>query len=447
MDRFHGMGKIERDIEVFQTLFDISGQTVGIRLQFGDADDLRPFQSHPSGHDQTDIAASQNEDSLADEVTLTVEQTARDEKGCTLRFSMKDTGIGMDEEYIPKIFEAFSQEDATTTNRYGGSGLGMAITKNFVEMMGGDIKVESKKGVGSVFTVTVVMKPSDRSFQSEAGIVFSKDFRSLIVDDDEIAGEHARFVLEGIGIEAKRFASAREGLEELKSACKSGHPYQLVLTDYKMPEMNGLDFTREIRSFDENKTAVIMLTGYNWDIIEDEAKKYGVDGIIGKPLFADSLLIVIQNILKEKNGIEILPEAAAPEEEHEAMLAGHRVLIAEDIDANAEILEDLLDLEDILSERACNGKIAVEMFENSAEGYYDAILMDVRMPQMDGLEATRIIRSLERPDAKQIPIIAMTANVFDEDVERSLKAGMNVHLSKPIEPDQLYKTMERLIME
>ncbi len=236
-------------------------------------------------------------------VTLRAEQIATDGATCTLRFDMIDTGIGMDKEYLPKLFEAFSQEDATTTNKYGGSGLGMAITKNFVEMMNGQIHVESEKGVGSTFTVTVTLGASDRVFAPEAAI-----------------------------------------LPAIESA-----------------------------------------------------------------------------------------------------LAGRRVLVAEDVDANAEILADLLELEDVEAERAENGQVAVEMFAAHPQGYYDAILMDMRMPVMDGLNATEVIRAMDRPDAAAIPIIAMTANVFDEDVARTRKAGMNAHLFKPIEPDKLYAKLAELM--
>jgi len=239
-------------------------------------------------------------------VTLTVTPLGQAEGMCTLRFTMKDTGIGMDKEYIPKIFDRFSQEDALANDKYGGSGLGMAITKNFVEMMNGEIQVESEKGVGSVFTVTVSLGFSEKS-----------------ADDEK----------------------------------------QEALTDSSVSEI----------------------------------------------------------------------------------LAGRRVLMAEDVEQNAEILADLLDLEDIESEHACNGKRAVDMFTESAQGYYDAILMDVRMPEMDGLTAAQMIRGLDRDDAKTIPIIAMTANVFDDDIERSLAAGMNAHLFKPIEPEKMYETMARLI--
>ena len=381
-------------------------------------------------------------------VTLTVEQTAEFMGFCTLRFSMQDTGIGMDKEYIPKIFEAFSQEDATTTNKYGGSGLGMAITRNFVQMMNGEIHVESEKGAGSVFTVTVTLKASSRAALKDHSVTLPSGLRAIVVDDDEIARGQTQLVLRAIGVESAAMADAAEALETMRRASQAGQGYQVLLTDYKMPAMNGLELTKALRSFDGGQTAVIMLTGYNWDAIEDEAKATGVDGILAKPLFSDILLREIHNVLTKKSGPDEAPEpepAPAEESPDERVLAGKRVLMAEDVEQNAEILADLLEMEDMLSEHAANGQLAVDMFAKSPEGYYDVILMDVRMPVMDGLSATRAIRALERPDAKTIPIIAMTANVFDEDVERSLQAGMNAHLSKPVEPERLYETMAKLI--
>jgi len=376
-------------------------------------------------------------------VKLTVEQISNDEKSVKLRFIMKDTGIGMDKEFIPKLFEAFSQEDATTTNRYGGSGLGMAITKNFVEMMNGDIVVESEKGVGSTFTVTVSLRPSDRVFVTETGISLPDDLQAIVVDDDEISNEHTQFVLKAMGIEAETVTSPVQALTLLREAHEAGHPYKLLLTDYMMPEMKGVELTRALRKFDGGETAVIMMTGYNWDIIEDETKSEEVDGIIAKPLFSENLMRAIFNALEHRDGAAAVADTEDEATENE--LAGRRILIAEDVDANAEILADLLEFEEIETERAENGLRALEMFSESDAGYYDAILMDVRMPVMDGLSATEAIRALERPDAKTIPIIAMTANVFDEDVERSLNAGMNAHLFKPIEPDKMYDTLKKLI--
>ena len=381
------------------------------------------------------------------DVSLTIEETAVEEGQCTLRFVMKDTGIGMDEEYIPKIFEAFSQEDATSTNRYGGSGLGMAITKNFVEMMGGRIFVESRKGVGSTFTVVVPLGLSERSAQDEHGYVLPENLRTMVVDDDEIACEHNRMVLKAVGIECTALTDPAEALRLIREAHDQGQDYQLLLTDFRMPEMNGLELTRAVREFDGGRTAIIMLTGYAWDMIEADTGSAGVDGFIAKPLFSDTLSPKIHSVLLEKEGMELVAPHVVDVDAPEKVLAGRRVLMAEDVDQNAEILEDLLDLEEMTAERAQNGEVAVRMFSEKPENYYDFILMDVRMPVMDGLTATEHIRALPRPDARTIPIIAMTANVFDEDVEHCLKAGMNVHLSKPIEPDRLYRTLAKLIME
>ena len=251
-----------------------------------------------------------------------------------------------------------------------------------------------------------------------------------------------------IGIKADLASTGEEAIARILKRKEQGMPYQIVLTDYKMPGMDGLDLTRAIRAFDHGETAVIVLTGYSWEEIQDECKAIGVDGIMSKPLFTDSLLHEIQHILSlrshdadTKPAVETAPEA----ESASSNLEGCRVLLAEDMDINAEILTDILDMEGITGERAENGQAAVDMFSSHPEGYYSAVLMDVRMPVMDGLEATRAIRALDRPDAKTIPIIAMTANAFDDDVQRSLQAGMNAHLSKPVEPDRLYETLVRLI--
>ena len=380
------------------------------------------------------------------EVELTVEQVAEADGVCTMRFAMRDTGIGMDEEFIPQLFEAFSQEDATTTNRYGGSGLGMAITKNFVEMMGGNILVESTKGVGSTFTVTVTLGSSSRSASADQGFVLPANMRAMVVDDDEIACEHAQVVLQTIGIAADVCTDPTKAATLMRDALARGERYQLLLIDYKMPSMNGLEVVRSVREFDNGKTAVIMLTSYNWDIIEEEAESGGVDSILAKPLFTDSLTKAIYTVFSQRDGLE-LAEPQVEEESDLDVLAGCIILMAEDVDQNAEILADLLELEDMEAEHAVNGQRAVEMFEQSPVGYYDAVLMDVRMPVLDGLGATRRIRELDRPDATTVPIIAMTANVFDEDVERSIQAGMNAHLSKPVEPERLYTTMAQLISE
>ncbi len=387
-------------------------------------------------------------------VTFTVEQPRQYEGHCTLRFTVKDTGIGMSKEYLPRIFEAFSQEDSNISNRYGSTGLGMAITKNIVSMMNGDIAVESEKGKGSTFTVTVTLKASSRSVHQEHGHILPENLRVLIVDDSELACEQAQMVAADIGIKADAVMTGEDALGRVLKRREEGVPYHLVITDYKMPGMDGLALTRAIRAFDKGETAVIILTGYNWEDIQEECDKIGVDGIMSKPLFTDSLLFEAQRVLEKKRQDAKAEKTPAPAEAEndgktaeaeDGSLNGLRVLLAEDMEINAEILTDLLDMEGISAEHAENGQIAVDMFASHHEKYYDAVLMDVRMPVMDGLEAARALRALDRPDAKTVPIIALTANAFDEDVQRSLQAGMNAHLSKPVEPERLYETLRRLI--
>ena len=383
-------------------------------------------------------------------VTFTVEQLREFEGHCTLRFVMRDTGVGMSKEYLPKIFEAFSQEDTGVANRYGSTGLGMAISKNIVDMMNGEIAVESEKGVGTAFTVTVTLKASGRSVSMEHGHALPKGLRVLVVDDDEVACEHAQLVAGAIGIVAETARNGREAISRVSAMRDQGVPYDFVLTDYRMPGMDGIQLTRSIRAFDNGETAIIVLTGYSWDDMQAEARDAGVDGIMSKPLFTDSLLQELRGVLDRrgsKHGAQHEPVVEAGMETGINSLEGRRVLIAEDMEINAEILIELMEMEGMTAEHGENGRIAVDMFEKSPVGYYDAVLMDMRMPVMDGLEATRVLRALDRPDAKTVPIIALTANAFDEDVQRSLQAGMTAHLSKPVEPDRLYATLRRLIHE
>ncbi|MBP5231064.1 MAG: response regulator [Clostridia bacterium] len=369
-------------------------------------------------------------------VSLSAERCSHFDHKSVIRFTVSDTGIGMDASYLPRIFEAFSQEDSGLTNKYGSTGLGMTITKNIVDMMNGTISVESEKGKGTTFTVTVTLQDSAREDDADFGELHPHELSVLIVDDDPIAGEHARLVLEKVGIASDLAASGAEALDMVRLHHARHHAYNLILMDWKMPEMDGLEATRQIRDLLGKDSAVIILTAYNWEDITDEALEAGVNSFIAKPLSASSVIDEFQSALKRAGGTHPA---------HHAELAGRRILLAEDILMNAEIMMDILDMRDVIAEHAENGRIAVEMFESHPEGYYDAILMDMRMPETDGLEATRRIRALPRPDAKSIPIIALTANAFDEDVQQCLQAGMDAHLSKPVETDLLFETLETLI--
>ena len=373
-------------------------------------------------------------------VSFTIERTAVYEGQSTLRFRIKDTGIGMDESFIPKIFDSFTQEDSTRKNKYGSTGLGMAITKNIVEMMNGTISVESQKGVGSEFTVVVTLGNCEGTDIAKDGFIDTNSLHVLVVDDEEIAAEHARMVLDEAGIHADVCKSGEEAMRMLELQHLKQQPYNLVLMDWKMPGMDGLETSRQVREHFDNETTVVILTTYNWDDILDEAQSVGVDGFLAKPLFARNVVDEFERIAK-RNDMSLFKE------KQRADLEGRRILLAEDMEINAEILMDILEIEGMETDHAENGKIAVDMFAESEQGTYDAILMDVRMPVMDGLEATSTIRALERPDAKKIPIIALTANAFDEDVQRSLQAGMNAHLTKPVESEYLHQTLAELIYE
>ena len=372
-------------------------------------------------------------------ILFTVERTALFEDHSTIKLTVKDTGIGMEKEFIPKIFDAFAQEDSSRNNKYGSTGLGLAITKNIVELMNGTISVESEKGVGTEFQVVVTLNNSEHQYMATHA-VNPKDMQILVVDDEEVAAEHARIVLDEAGIKADTCYSGKEALNMLEVRHAKHEPYNLVLLDWKMPEMDGIDVAKQIRQRYDKETTVIILTSFNWDEIMDEALHAGVDSFLAKPLFASNVIDEFERIAR-KNSMSLFKEKSRAE------LKDRHILMAEDVEINAEIMEQIIMVRGAGIDHAENGKIVLEMFEKSEVGYYDAILMDVRMPEMDGLAATEAIRALDRKDAKAIPIIAMTANAFDEDVQRSLQVGMNAHLSKPVEPDRLYQTLEELIWE
>ncbi|MBQ7607742.1 MAG: response regulator [Desulfovibrionaceae bacterium] len=372
-------------------------------------------------------------------IDFLVEKTANYEGKSTLRFTIKDTGVGMNKEFLPKLFETFSQEDSNASNKYGSSGLGMAITKNIIEMMNGEIAVESEKGVGSTFTVTVTLLDAEERKGGEADDIQLNpaEMSVLVVDDDPVACDHAKLVLEKVGISSEIALSGQKAIDMVKLRQARCDPYNLIIIDWQMPEMDGVEATRIIRSLIGSNTAIIILTAYNWDDVHDEAVAAGVDSFIAKPLFPGSVIDEVKNAMRKK--IE------KGNTKKKADLRGLRVLLAEDMLINAEIMMEVLEMREMKPEHAENGKIAVEMFASHPVGYYDVILMDMRMPEMNGIEATTAIRAMDREDAKSILIIALTANAFDEDVQRSLQAGLNAHLSKPVNPDVLFETLESML--
>lgn len=354
------------------------------------------------------------------------------------KFIIKDNGIGMSSDFVKHIFEPFERESTTTRNGIQGTGLGMSITKNIVEMMDGTISVESEVGKGSVFTVELSLKLQDIEKNAEE-IKELEGLRALVVDDDFNTCDSVSKMLKQIGMRSEWTTSGREAAYRAKSAYEEGDAYHTYIIDWQMPETNGVETTRKIRSAVGDSVPIIILTAYDWSDIEEEAKEAGVTAFCAKPLFMSDLKAVL---LASNNLAEKEEEAA---EWTLADFSGKRILLVEDIELNREIAEVILTESGFVVETAPDGTDAVAMVEKSEENYYDAILMDVQMPIMNGYEATRTIRNMHRDDVKDLPIIAMTANALEEDKEAALKNGMDAHISKPLDMDTFISVLKRFI--
>ena len=377
-------------------------------------------------------------------VTFSIEQRRREKSGAALRFVVNDTGVGMSEEFLPHIFEPFSQEYTGTTALYGGTGLGLAICKNIVDMMGGKITVRSIKGIGTEFTIDIRLGITEeeklRHNQKKQDYNFSS-LKTLVVDDDVAVCESAVVTLREMGITAQWVDSGRKAVERVREMWKAGNYFDMILIDWKMPEMDGIETARRVRAIVGPEVTIIIMTAYDWISIEQEAKLAGVNLLMSKPMFKSSLVSAFSKAL----GIQ--QEKSHKEEPVDYDFAGKRVLLVEDNALNTEVAKMLLEDKGFIVDTAENGLRAMEMYSKSQEGFYDAILMDIRMPLMDGLTAANNIRHLSNADAETVPIIAMTANAFDDDIEKSKAAGMNAHLAKPIDPSRLYQTLYDFIFK
>lgn len=366
-----------------------------------------------------------------------IEQISRTKEKARLRFEISDTGIGIDEEFLPHLFEPFSQENRGRTSAYGGTGLGLAISKNIVNLMNGEITVHSIKNVGSEFTVEVDLRLTKETIRRRELARNLRPLFTLVVDDDIIVCQHTQLILNDAGLKTEYVDSGAGAVDKVLAQHKAREDYDLILLDWKMPDMDGIETAREIRKIVGPDVTIIIMTAYDWADIEKKARAAGVDLFMKKPVFASSVTRAFENVLLRKT-VELQPEAKP-----DYNFANKRILLAEDNIINAEIARNLLEMKGCVVELATNGAEAVESFAAAPAGRFDAILMDVRMPVMDGLDAARAIRAMRKADAKTVPILAMTANAFQEDVKMSLDAGMNAHLTKPIEPVTLYETLSR----
>ncbi len=346
--------------------------------------------------------------------------------------------MGMSQEFVEHIFEPFEREVTTTQSGIQGTGLGMAITKNIIDMMDGTISVESEIGKGSTFTVELSLKLQDVEKNTEQ-IKELNGLRALVVDDDFHVCDSVSKMLKQIGMRAEWTTSGREAAYRAQLAYEEGDSYHTYIIDWQMPETSGVETAKKIRSVVGEDVPIIILTAYDWTDIEQEARKAGITAFCAKPLFMSDLkaaLLAANNLVDKE-------DVAA--EWTTADFGGKRILLVEDIELNREIAEVILEQTGFVVESAPDGTDAVEMVIKSEEYYYDAVLMDVQMPIMDGYEATRTIRALPRNDVKTLPIIAMTANALEEDKEAALKNGMNAHIAKPIDMDIFIKVLGQFL--
>ena len=355
--------------------------------------------------------------------------------GCVkLTYRVSDTGIGMSPEFMERMFQPFSRQTDSRVNSIQGTGLGLAITKRMVDLMDGIIECQSEQGKGTTFTVIIDIPVADR--QRDDMRLDPVDV--LVVDDDDVVLETTANSLESLGVTVECAKNGTEALRMISERHSSGNDYGVIILDWKMPDMNGIETVRRIRAEIDEKVPILLMSAYDRSEIEDEAKNAGANGFIGKPLFRSSLYDKISHVL----GKEI--KTAEPEDDY-SELEGIHVLVAEDNDINWEIIQAILGMYGITSDRAENGRICVEMMEKAEEDSYTLIFMDVQMPEMNGLDATRAIRKLENPWAASIPIIAMTADAFSENVTECLNAGMDGHIAKPVDVKLVIKEVLKIV--
>ncbi len=368
-------------------------------------------------------------------VFLTQEESPMGENYVRCHFRVKDNGIGMSEEFQKKIFDTFSREDMKV-QKIEGTGLGMAISKFIVNMMGGTIEVQSKQGVGSEFHITVDL---EKATIEETDMVLPP-WRLLVVDNNEDLCRSAASALKEVGVSADWVLSVREALEKIEKNHKNHMDYEIILLDWKMPDMNGLETTKEIRRIAGEDLPILIISAYDWSDIEEEACAAGAHGFISKPLFKSNLYMGLSRYVEK----EVKEEPVVEEKLQD--FRGIKLLLAEDNELNWEIAEDILTESGFEVDWAENGQICVDKFKESEPGYYKAILMDIRMPVMTGYEAAKAIRALDREDA-DLPILAMTADAFAEDIQRCMECGMNEHIAKPIDVKKLMKLLKMYLLD
>ncbi|MEY8390192.1 response regulator [Lachnospiraceae bacterium 45-W7] len=367
-------------------------------------------------------------------IHLCQEPSPKGEEYIRTSFVVADNGMGMSEEFQQKIWDTFSREQNEQVNRIVGTGLGTAIIKSIVTLMGGTISVESKLGKGSRFTVILDLKKAD----PDAEHMKLPEWSVLVVDDNEQLCLTAAANLEELGVHAEWIQSGKDAVDLIEERHKEGRDFDFVLIDWRMPDMDGMEMILEIRRRVLKRIPLFLISAYDWSDIEKDADELDIEGFISKPLFKSTLYVCLKKYMEGEEG------ADSDQESQEIDFTGKKVLLAEDIDLNWEIANEILSATGMELDHACNGKECLEMFEASEPGYYAAVLMDIRMPVMNGYEATQAIRELKRKDSV-LPIIAMTADAFSDDAQRCLEIGMNAHIPKPLDIKQCMTVLQKFL--
>ena len=367
-------------------------------------------------------------------ISIRIAQKNGAPKGCVCyEFRIKDNGIGMSEEFQKHIFEEFSREESSTVSGIQGTGLGMSITKNIVDLMGGTIALTSEPGKGSEFIVTLCFTRSGQKAEPKQ-LPQLEGLRALVADDDTNTCLNVSTMLSKIGMRPEWTISGKEAVIRTKYAVEQGDEFSVYIIDWLIPDMNGIEIVRQIRKVIGNRCPIIILTAYDWADIEDEARAAGVTAFCEKPLFLSEL----RRVLAEPFRAEPASEPAQPTA---ADLKGKKLLLVEDNELNREIALEILKEAGFVVDTAEDGAVAVQKIKQAAPGQYDLILMDIQMPNLDGYEATRQIRALPDAEKANIPIFAMTANAFEEDRQNALAAGMNGHIAKPLDVPHLLRVL------
>ncbi len=372
------------------------------------------------------------------DITLTITEKTNPHSmlGC-YEFVFEDNGIGMSEDFLKRLFVPFERAEDVRTSKIQGTGLGMPIVRNIVRAMDGTIRVKSTPGKGSRFTVVISLKLQEVEHNAEQRL---SGRLVLVADDDAASCDNTCAALNGLGMKGSPVTNAKEAVEAVCAAHNRKQEYYAVILDRNMQDMDGIQMAKEIREKTGPDGPVIFLTALDWSDIEDSARAAGVDEFISKPLFKSKLRSAFIHMLPEENGQE---EKSQLTQMGGIDLSGRRALLVEDNEINMEIASEILGMTGLSLEKAENGKRGVELFSESEEGWYSIIFMDIQMPVMNGYEAAAAIRALPRSDAKTIPVVAMTANAFSEDVQDALGAGMNEHISKPLEIDRLVQILQK----